>query len=74
MTRARSVTDVHSAHIELELECLDRIYLNGYVPLLQGGSGAAYFYRNIRGNPGPVLGSDGTNDAGFCGEHRALCA
>ena len=53
MTIARSAADVLSDHVELELECLDRIYLNGYVPLLQGGGGAAYFFRKIRGNPVP---------------------
>ncbi len=53
MTIARSAADVLSDHVELALECLDRIYLNGYVPLLQGGGGAAYFFRNIRGNPVP---------------------
>ena len=53
MTIVRSAADVLSDHVELELECLDRIYLNGYVPLLQGGGGAAYFFRNIRGNPVP---------------------
>ena len=53
MTIARSAADVLSDHVELELECLARIYPNGYVPLLQVGGGAAYFFRNIRCNPVP---------------------
>ena len=55
MTIARSAADVLSDHVELALECLDRIYLNGYVPLLQGGGDAAYFFRNIRGKPVSAL-------------------
>ena len=53
MTIARSASDVLSDHVVLVLECLDRIYLNCYVPLLQGGASASYFFRNIRGNPVP---------------------
>ena len=40
-------------HTVLELECIDRMYLNVYVPVLQTGAGAAHFFRHIRGNPVP---------------------
>ena len=33
----------------LALECIDRLYLNVYVPVLHKAAGAAYFFRTIRG-------------------------
>ena len=53
MTVARSASEVLAEHTTLELECIDRMYLNVYVPMLQSGSGAAYFLRRVRGNPVP---------------------
>ena len=50
MTIARCAAEVLEGHVTLELECFDRLYLNGYVPLLQGGAGAAHFFRDVRGN------------------------
>ena len=53
MTVARSAGEVLAEHTTLELECIDRMYLNVYVPMLQSGAGAAYFFRRVRGNPVP---------------------
>ena len=53
MNVARNAADVLAEHTTLELECIDRMYLNVYVPMLQSGAGAAYFFRRIRGNPVP---------------------
>ena len=53
MNVARNVAEVLSEHTTLELECIDRLYLNAYVPMLQSGAGTAYFFRKIRGNPVP---------------------
>ena len=53
MNVARTAADVLAEHTTLELECIDRMYLNVYVPMLQSGAGAAYFFRKIRGNPVP---------------------
>src|SRR5260370_35309778 len=36
MTLPRSAADVLSCHVVCEVECTDRIYLNVYVPQLQG--------------------------------------
>jgi hypothetical protein len=47
---ARSVADVLDEHVELEVECIDRMYLNLYVPLLQTEGGIAYFWRKHRGH------------------------
>ena len=35
--------DVLDGHVRLDLECLDRIYLNGYVPNLQVGGQMVQF-------------------------------
>ena len=53
MNVARSAAEVLDEHTTLELECIDRMYLNVYVPVLQTGAGASYFFRQIRGNPMP---------------------
>ena len=53
MNVARSAGEVLAEHTTLELECIDRMYLNVYVPMLQSGSGTAYFLRQVRGNPVP---------------------
>ena len=50
---ARSAAEVLDAHTTLELECIDRMYLNAYVPVLQTGAGASHFFRRVRGNPIP---------------------
>jgi hypothetical protein len=39
MTIARSVSDVLSDHVQFEVECIDRMYLNVYVPQLQHAGG-----------------------------------
>lgn len=45
----RSVADVLEGHVELAVECIDRMYLNLYVPILQSERGVAYFWRKHRG-------------------------
>ena len=49
MKVARSVAEILSEHTTLALECIDRLYLNVYVPVLQRAAGAAYFFRKMRG-------------------------
>ncbi|HUZ78481.1 MAG TPA: hypothetical protein VMV93_12960 [Chloroflexota bacterium] len=48
MTLARSVADVLNNHVTLELACIDRMYLNLYVPPLQRPNGVAAFFRGQR--------------------------
>lgn len=38
-------------HVTLEIESIDRVYLNGYVPTLQTSGGRVYFLERHRGNP-----------------------
>src|SRR5271157_4543893 len=53
MTVARSVGEVPERHVNLELECIDRMYLNAYIPMLQTERGVAYFFREQRGQRFP---------------------
>jgi hypothetical protein len=43
------VSDILNHHVTLELECIDRMYLNAYVPGLQIPEGAVRFFRAHRG-------------------------
>src|SRR5438270_292827 len=45
--------DVLDGHVVLDLQCLDRIYLNGYVPKLQVGGQVVTFLTQHLGNPIP---------------------
>ena len=49
MTRPRSVADVLGQHVTLEVEGIDRMYLNVYQPRLQTDRGVAAFFRVHRG-------------------------
>ena len=49
MSGARTVSDVLRDHVALELECVDRMYLNVYVPLLQRPQGVAHYLREMCG-------------------------
>ena len=46
-----NLRDLLEGHISLELESIDRIYLNGYVPQLQHGAGLVGFLSQQRGQP-----------------------
>ncbi|MGI5517456.1 hypothetical protein [Streptomyces sp. CA-106131] len=50
---AVTVHDVLDGHVALDLECLDRIYLNGYVPNLQVGGQVVTFLTGHLGHPVP---------------------
>ena len=48
MTLPRSVADVLAEHVTFEVECIDRMYLNVYVPGLQYPGGlVAYVHRQL---------------------------
>ena len=51
MSLPRSVADILREHVTLEVEGIDRLYLNAYVPRLQYASGVAAFFRKHRGQP-----------------------
>ncbi|MHB1717673.1 MAG: hypothetical protein ACYCV5_10155 [Acidimicrobiales bacterium] len=49
MTVPRSVAEVLAGHVTLEVESIDRMYLNLYVPKLQYESGVVGFFKGHRG-------------------------
>ena len=53
MSGVVNINDVLDGHVQLDVECLDRIYLNGYVPSLQVGGQVVRFLTAHLGNPIP---------------------
>lgn len=51
------VNDILAGHVRLDIECLDRIYLNGYVPNWQV-AGQVVQYPAARGFPIHFAGGD----------------
>jgi hypothetical protein len=56
VTRPVTTNDILDGHVTLDIECLDRIYLNGYVPNLQvGGQVVQYLAKRGFPIPSPVV-------------------
>lgn len=51
MSVPRSVAEILRQHVTLEVESIDRMYLNVYVPQLQRERGVVAFFRYHRGHP-----------------------
>jgi len=49
MTLPRTVAEILRDHVTLEVEGIDRMYLNAVVPVLQSEGGIAWFFRECRG-------------------------
>src|SRR5712691_1984540 len=45
----KSVAEILNRHVTFELEAIDRMYLNAYVPSLQTGGGVVYFLKTQLG-------------------------
>ena len=41
----KNVAEILDQHVTFELEAIDRMYLNAYVPSLQTGAGVVYFLK-----------------------------
>jgi len=50
MSLPHSVAEILDRHVTFQLECIDRMYLNVYVPMLQSEGGVVKFFRSHRGN------------------------
>ena len=48
---AQNVATILGDHVRLSVECIDRMYLNVYVPALQLERGVAWFFRGHRQQP-----------------------
>jgi len=57
MSEVVNINDVLDGHISLEIDCVDRLYLNAYVPNLQVGPQVNHFLEDHLGNriASPVL-------------------
>ena len=57
MVEMANINDVLDGHVVLDVECLDRVYLNGYVPKLQVGGQVVTYLTEHLGNsiPSPAL-------------------
>jgi hypothetical protein len=51
MSHVVTVPELLDGHTVLDIECLDRVYLNGYVPVLQVGGQVLTFLHDHRGMP-----------------------
>src|SRR5438552_4008761 len=51
MSITQNVAEILKNHVTLQLECIDRMYLNAYVPALQCEGGVVGFFRRHRGQP-----------------------
>jgi hypothetical protein len=51
MSAPLNVQDLLDGHVRLQLESVDRLYLNGYVPELQHGAGLVRFLSEHRAQP-----------------------
>jgi hypothetical protein len=54
-----TIAEILDGHVTLEVECVDRLYLNGYIPSLATAGGLTFFMREHLGKPIPspaVLG------------------
>jgi hypothetical protein len=74
MLSVANINDVLEGHVALEIECVDRLYLNAYVPTLQVGGQVVRFLRGHLGQeiPSPaLLGSIGNR---FRREVKAFAA
>lgn len=54
--RPVTLTDILDGHAVLDISCLDRIYLNGYVPRLQTSGQVVGFLHHLSGDKyvGPI--------------------
>ena len=66
MNVARSVAEVLAEHVTFEVECIDRMYLNVYVPGLQYPAGlVACVHRQLAGLP-QLVGTFGRDQQRRC--------
>ena len=75
MTVARSVADVLADHVVFEIECIDRMYCNVYVPQLQHAGGLLGYIQRQLGLPiasTAPLGRSLTRSATRCAASPAM--
>jgi hypothetical protein len=63
-----NINDLLQGHVTLEVECIDRLYLNGYVEKLATGGGLVGFLSGHLGRPIPSPALLGQITQGFVGK------
>jgi hypothetical protein len=74
MTLPRSAADVLSGHVAFEVECIDRMYLNVYVPQLQYATGLVSYIHRQLGMPVASTAALAPVSAAFTNAIRAFAA
>src|SRR5262245_9298669 len=69
-----NVAEIIREHVTLEVRCVDRLYLNGYVPRLQSSGGVVTFLRQAGGQVVPSPAVFGEITESFRRRLRAWCA
>ncbi len=78
MATATNLNDILDGHVTLEVDCVDRLYLNAYVPKLQVAGQVARFLHDHLGNPFPSpalfekIGNRFRRDVGRFAERRGI--
>ena len=73
MSISRTVAEVLREHVTLEVEGIDRMYLNVYVPALQRAGGVASFFRFHRGHRFASSALMDPITKAFIAQHGAVC-
>ena len=69
-----NVAEIIREHVTLDVKCVDRLYLNGYVPRLQSEGGVVAFLRQAGGAVIPSPAIFGEITTAFRDRLRAWCA
>ncbi|MGH6900612.1 MAG: hypothetical protein ACREJ5_29350 [Geminicoccaceae bacterium] len=72
MKPTSNVNDLLEGHVALDLECLDRLYLNAYLPNLQVGGQVIRFMKEHLGRPVPSPAIMGQLGDRFCAATAAF--
>jgi hypothetical protein len=68
-----NVAEIIREHVTLDVKCVDRLYLNGYVPRLQSEGGVVAFLRQAGGRVVPSPAIFGEITTSFRARLRAWC-
>jgi hypothetical protein len=69
-----NVAEIIREHVTLDVKCVDRLYLNGYIPRLQSEGGVVAFLRQAGGRAVPSPAIFGAITDSFKARLRAWCA
>src|SRR5436305_14751986 len=69
-----TIAEILEGHVTLEVECVDRLYLNGYIPSLATAGGLTVFMREHLNKPSPSPAVLGQVTARFREEVLAFAA